>query len=281
MGLSSSAATVMDVIRSRVDPRSPSFRRNREDMLALLAEIEAQLALARAGGGERSVARHRERGKLTIRERIELLLDRDAPFLELSPLAGWGTDFSVGGGFVSGIGVVSGVECVICGHDPTVLGGAITAISLKKINRALEISRQNRLPYLQLVESAGGDLRRSTEDPEAEMRRQLTHFAESGRLFHDITCLSGERIPTVSVVFGSSTAGGAYQPGMSDYNIFIRGRSRVYLGARRSSRWPRARTQTTRSWAAARCTRPPRGWPTTWPTTSPARSAWLATSSLT
>jgi acetyl-CoA carboxylase carboxyltransferase component len=224
------ARTDMDVVRSRVDTGSEGFRRNRQDMLALLAEVEAQLALARAGGGERSVARHRERGKLLIRERIELLLDRDAPFLELSPLAGWGTDFSVGGGFVSGIGVVSGVECVVCGHDPTVLGGAITAVSLKKINRALEISRLNRLPYVQFVESAGGDLRRGTEDPDAEMRRQLTHFAESGRLFHDITCLSGERIPTVSVVFGSSTAGGAYQPGMSDYNIFIRNRSRVYLG---------------------------------------------------
>jgi acetyl-CoA carboxylase carboxyltransferase component len=220
----------MDVFRSRLDTASEGFRKNREDMLALLAEVETQLALARAGGGERSVARHRERGKLLIRERIELLLDRDAPFLELSPLAGWGTEFSVGGGFVSGIGVVSGVECMVCGHDPTVLGGAITAVSLKKINRALEISRQNRLPYLQFVESAGGDLRRGTEDAEAAMRRQLTHFAESGRLFHDITCLSGERIPTVSVVFGSSTAGGAYQPGMSDYNIFIRGRSRVYLG---------------------------------------------------
>ena len=136
----------MDVVRSRVDTGSERFRRNRQDMLALLAEVEAQLALARAGGGERSVARHRERGKLLIRERIELLLDRDAPFLELSPLAGWGTDFTVGGGFVSGIGVVSGVECVVCGHDPTVLGGAITAVSLKKINRALEISRLNRLP---------------------------------------------------------------------------------------------------------------------------------------
>jgi len=220
----------MDVIRTRIDPKSESFRRNRQHMLALLAEVEAQLALARAGGGERSVARHRERGKLLIRERIERLLDRDAPFLELSPLAGWGTEFSVGGGFVSGLGVVSDVECIICGHDPTVLGGAITAVSLKKINRALEISRVNRLPYIQLVESAGGDLRRGTEDPDAEMRRQLTHFAESGRLFHDITCLSGEGIPTVSVVFGSSTAGGAYQPGMSDYNIFIRNRSRVYLG---------------------------------------------------
>jgi acetyl-CoA carboxylase carboxyltransferase component len=220
----------MGVFRSRIDTRSESFQNNRRDMQALLAEVDAQLALARAGGGERSVARHRERGKLLIRERIELLLDRDAPFLELSPLAGWGTEFAVGGGFVSGVGVVSGVECVVCGHDPTVLGGAITAISLKKINRALEISRVNRLPYVQFVESAGGDLRRGTEDPGAEMRRQLTHFAESGRLFHDITCLSGERIPTVSVVFGSSTAGGAYQPGMSDHNVFIRDRSRVYLG---------------------------------------------------
>src|SRR5262249_57033357 len=138
------------------------------------------------------------------------------PVLEVGPLAGWGTDFAVGGGFVSGVGVVSGVECVICGHDPTVVGGAITAVSLKKINRALEISRQNRLPYIQFVESAGGDLRRGTEDAEAAMRRQLTHFAESGRLFHDITCLSGDRIPTVSVVFRSSTAGGAYQPRRSD-----------------------------------------------------------------
>jgi acyl-CoA carboxylase subunit beta len=220
----------MDVFRSRVDPASDSFRKNRNDMLALLAEVEAQLALARSGGGARSVERHRERGKLLVRERVELLLDRDTPFLELSPLAGWGTEFAVGGGFVSGLGVVSGVECVVCGHDPTVMGGAITAVSLRKIERALEISRQNRLPYVQFVESAGGDLRRGTEDPEAEMRRQLVHFAQSGRLFHDITCLSGEGIPTVSVVFGSSTAGGAYQPGMSDYNIFIRGRSKVFLG---------------------------------------------------
>jgi len=220
----------MDVFRSRIDTASESFQKNRRDMLALLAEIEVQQALVRGGGGERSVARHRERGKLVIRDRIELLLDRDAPFLELSPLAGWGTEFTVGGGFVSGVGVVSGVECVVCGHDPTVMGGAITAVSLKKINRALEIARQNRLPYVQMVESAGGDLRRGTEDPVAEMRRQITHFAESGRLFHDITCLSGERIPTVSIVFGSSTAGGAYQPGMSDYNVFVRGRSKVFLG---------------------------------------------------
>lgn len=223
-------AAKMEPWRTRIDTSSETFQSARRDMLGLLATIEEQLAIARAGGGERAVTRHRGRGKLLIRERIELLLDRHTPFLELSPLSGWGTDYTVGGGFVSGIGVVSGVECVVVGNDPTVMGGAITAISGKKIDRALEISRINRLPYVQFVESAGGDLRRAGDDAEAEMRRQMTHFAESGGLFHDITALSAARIPSVSVVFGSSTAGGAYQPGMSDYNIFIRNRSKVFLG---------------------------------------------------
>ena len=221
----------MERWQTSIDPDSESFRTNREAMGALLKDIEEQLELARAGGGERSVERLRSRGKMMVRERLELLLDRDSPFLELSPLAGWGTDFAVGGGFVTGIGVVANVECMIAGNDPTVLGGAITPIVGKKIDRALEISRLNRLPYIQFVESAGADLRpRGGGSPEDEMRRQLGHFAESGRLFHDITELSAMRIPTVSVVFGSSTAGGAYQPGMSDYNIFIRGRSKVFLG---------------------------------------------------
>ena len=220
----------METWQTRIDTNSESFRANREAMTALLQEVEAQLELARAGGGERSVARLRQRGKLLVRERIELLLDRDSPFLELSPLAGYYTDYTVGGGLVTGIGVVSGVECIIAANDPTVLGGAITPVSMKKTDRALEISRINRLPYVQFVESAGADLRRGEESVEAEMRRQLGHFAESGRFFHDITALSAARIPTVSVVFGSSTAGGAYQPGMSDYNIFVRGRSKVFLG---------------------------------------------------
>lgn len=220
----------MPQLGSLIDTSSDVFKNNRMAMLDLLAEIEAQLELARAGGGVRSIERHRGRGKLLIRERIELLLDADAPFLELSPLAGWGTEFAVGAGIVSGIGIVAGVECVVNGHDPTVMGGAITALSNKKLDRCLEIARINRLPYIQFVESAGGDLRRGTGDPVAEMRRNLTHFAESGGLFHDITALSAARIPTVSVVFGSSTAGGAYQPGMSDYNIFIKQRSKVFLG---------------------------------------------------
>ena len=215
---------------TQVDTNSEGFRVNREAMSSLLAELATQLELARAGGGDRSVARLRERGKMLVRERIELLLDRDAPFLELSPLAGYYTDYAVGGGLVTGIGVVSGVECVIAANDPTVLGGAITPVSMKKTDRALEISRINRLPYVQFVESAGADLRRGEDSVEAEMRRSLGHFAESGRFFHDITALSAAGTPTVSLVFGSSTAGGAYQPGMSDYNIFIRGRSKVFLG---------------------------------------------------
>ena len=244
----------MDVFRSRVDTGSAGFRKNREDMLTLVAEVEVQLALARAGGGERSVARHRERGKLPIRERIALLLDPDTPFLEISPLAGWGSDFTVGGGFVSGIGVVSGVECVIFGNDPTVLGGAITAVSLKKMMRALEISRENRMPYVQFVESAGADLRRGTEDTEAAMRRQLTHFAESGRFFYEMTsCRSA--IPTVSVVFGSSTAGGAYQPGMSDYNIVIRNQSKVFLGGPPLVKMATGEDSDDETLGGARCTR--------------------------
>ncbi len=220
----------MSTLATHLDLKSSEYHENRAGMLDLLAEIEEQLALARGGGGQRSVERHRSRGKLLIRERIELLLDRDSPFLELSPLAGYATEFPLGSGMVSGIGVVSGVECVINGHDPTIMGGAITNLSNKKLDRSLEIARINRLPYIQFVESAGGDLRRGGDDPEAEMRRNLNHFAESGRLFHDITELSGMRIPTVSVVCGSSTAGGAYQPGLSDYNIFIRERSKVFLG---------------------------------------------------
>ncbi len=221
------------LLPTAVDVHGEGFRANREQMLGLLAQIERLLAQAAAGGGERAAQRHRGRGKLLIRERIALLLDPDTPFLELSPLAGYQTDYALGGGMVLGIGVVSGTECVIVGNDPTDLGGAMTAISIRKLMRALEIARDNRMPYLQFVESAGGDLRggmSAGEDPAVMMRRNLTHFAETGRMFHDITQLSALGVPTISVVFGSSTAGGAYQPGLSDYNIFVRGGAKVFLG---------------------------------------------------
>jgi len=220
------------VLPTAVDPRDAAFLANSGQMLGLLAEIGRLLEQASLGGGEKAIERHRGRGKMTVKERIALLLDPDTPFLELSPLAGYQTNYAVGGGMVLGIGVVEGTECVIVGNDPTDLGGAMTAVSIRKLMRALEVARDNRMPYIQFVESAGGDLRglSSGDDPAAVMRRNLSHFAESGRMFHDITELSALGIPTMSVVFGSSTAGGAYQPGMSDYNIFVRGHAKVFLG---------------------------------------------------
>jgi len=206
------------VLETRVDPRSEAYRANHAAMAEQIRYLGEQLALARAGGGERYVARHRARGRLMVRERVELLLDRDAPFLELSPLAGWGTEYALGGSVVTGVGVVSGVECVIIGSDPTVRGGSINPITLEKTFRAMEISRQNRLPLIHLTESGGADL------PE-----QARIFVRGGRTFYNITRLSAERVPTVCLVFGSSTAGGAYVPGMSDYVVMVRGQARVFL----------------------------------------------------
>ncbi|WP_372442765.1 acyl-CoA carboxylase subunit beta [Streptomyces pactum] len=188
-------------------------------MLARLAEVEAAHAQALAGGGEKYLARHRRRGKLPARDRIELLLDPDTPFLELSPLAAWGTDHPVGASLVTGIGVVEGVECVITANDPTVRGGASNPWTLRKSLRADEIARANRLPLISLVESGGADL-----------TGQKDIFIPGGALFRDLTRLSAAGIPTIAVVFGNSTAGGAYVPGMSDHVIMVKERSKVFLG---------------------------------------------------
>ena len=222
----------MAVLESRLDIRSDAYRENRERMLAALAQLDELYEEASQGGGPEAMARLRSRDKMPLRERINLVLDRDSPFLEISPLAAWRSNYAVGSGFIVGIGVIENTECVILGHDPSVRAGAFNQFNSKKLMRGLEIARENRLPYVQFVESAGADLRGEggRSDPEASIRREITHFAESGRLFYEITELSKLRIPTISVVFGASTAGGAYQPGMSDYNIFIKGQSRVALG---------------------------------------------------
>ena len=148
----------MSVLTSHVDLNDETYRANRAAQLALLDELGQQLEQANAGGGERYQQRHRDRGRLLARERIELLVDPDSPFLELSALAAWGTEFAVGASIVTGIGVISGVECVIIAHDPTVRGGAMNPYSLRKTLRALEIARVNRLPVVNLVESGGADL---------------------------------------------------------------------------------------------------------------------------
>jgi acyl-CoA carboxylase subunit beta len=207
------------VLTSHLDLADPACRANRAAQLALIDQLNAQLELAIAGGGERYQQRHRQRGKLLARERIELLLDPDSPFLELSTLAAWGTPFTVGASVVTGIGVVSGVECVIVAHDPTVRGGAMNPYSLKKGLRALEIARTNRLPVVNLVESGGADL-----------PTQADLFVPGGRTFHDLTELSACGVPTVALVFGNSTAGGAYVPGMCDYSVLVDRQAKVFLG---------------------------------------------------
>ena len=154
-----------------------------------------------------------------MRERIELLLDQDSPFLELSPLAAWGSEFHVGAVIVTGVGVVEGVECVIIAHDPTVRGGSMNPYTLKKNLRALEIARVNRLPVVYLVESGGADL-----------PTQGDLFVPAGQIFRDLTLLSALAIPTIALVFGNSTAGGAYVPGMCDYSVLVDQHAKVFLG---------------------------------------------------
>ncbi len=212
---------------SGVDPSSEQFVRNRADVLEQLAVIDELLDQAEAGGGPDRMARLRARGKLPIRERIANVLDPDSPFLEISPLAAYESDYTIGGGMVVGIGVIAGTECVIMGNDPSVLGGALTPYAAKKWARALEIARDNRMPYVSFVESAGADLR--IDGDGGGRRANLLHFAETGRFFYDLIELSKLRIPTVCVTFGSSTAGGAYQPGLSDYNIVVKEQSKIFL----------------------------------------------------
>ncbi|WP_243725455.1 acyl-CoA carboxylase subunit beta [Actinomadura rubrisoli] len=188
-------------------------------MLEKLAALDAEHAKALEGGGEKYVTRHRRRGKLPARERIELLLDPDSPFLELSPLAAWGSDFPVGASVVTGIGVVEGVECLIVANDPTVRGGSSNPWTVKKSFRASDIALENRLPVINLVESGGADL-----------PTQKEIFIPGGRMFRDLTRLSAAGIPTVALVFGNSTAGGAYIPGMCDHVVMVKGRAKVFLG---------------------------------------------------
>ena len=213
-------------LASTLDTSSESFKKNRADMLEQLGVIDELLDEAEAGGGEKAMERMRSRGKLPVRERIANVLDPDSPFLEISALAGYNSDYTIGGGMVVGIGVIAGTECLIMANDPSVLGGALTLYSAKKWMRALEIARDNQIPYVSFVESAGADLRVGSG---GGGRMQTGHFAESGRFFYDLIELSKMRVPTVSVVFGSSTAGGAYQPGLSDYNILVKDQSKIFL----------------------------------------------------
>jgi acetyl-CoA carboxylase carboxyltransferase component len=198
------------VLDTALDPRHPAYLERRGTTLERLVRLEAALDQARAGGGEKAVTRHHARGKLLPRERVEMLLDQDSPFLELSPVAAWGTEVPAGAGVVTGLGVVEGVECVLVANDPTIAAGAVNAYALTKIRRAARISALNRLPLVTLVESAAEDA------PEA---------APGGGIARDLSRLAAERVPTVCVVFGATSGDAAYLPALSDYTIMVRGHS--------------------------------------------------------
>lgn len=208
----------MTVLQSTLDPNASAYDEAAATMSGKLDEINAELAKALAGGGPKYVDRHHARGKLTPRERIELLVDPDSPFLELSPLAAYGSNFQIGASLVTGIGAVCGVECMIVANDPTVKGGTSNPWTLRKILRANQIAFENRLPVISLVESGGADL-----------PTQKEIFIPGGQMFRDLTRLSAAGIPTIALVFGNSTAGGAYVPGMSDHVVMIKERSKVFL----------------------------------------------------
>lgn len=209
----------MQVLPTRLDNRSEDYKANRMAMEQKLAEFQELQDQARLGGGEKYIERHRARGKLLARERIELLVDRDSPFLELSTLAAWGSDKPLGANVVTGIGVINGVECAVLANDPTSQAGVFNRFTLAKSLRIMDIAMENRLPLINLVESGGADL-----PDQAEV------FLVGGKWFRNLTRLSKAGIPTVALVFGSSTAGGAYFPAMCDYAVMVKEQAKVFLG---------------------------------------------------
>ena len=214
----------MVVLPSHIDPDQDTFKANRDRMRELVGQLRDRVEAASRGGGPEYLQRHRSQGKLPVRERVDRLLDRGSPFLELSPLAAY--DLYEGdapaAGLVTGIGRVSGREVLIVANDATVKGGTYYPITVKKHLRAQEIARENRLPCIYLVDSGGAFL-----PLQAEVFPDRDHF---GRIFFNQARMSAERIPQIAVVMGSCTAGGAYVPAMSDQTIIVKGTGTIFLG---------------------------------------------------
>jgi len=212
------------VLGTRIERDSDEYTHRRERMEELVAELRERTAQVSRGGGERAVERHRARGKLTARERVDRLIDPGGAFLELSALAAWDLydGAAPGAGIVTGIGVVEGRECVIVANDATVKGGSYFPLTVKKHLRAQEIAEQNHLPCLYLVDSGGAFL--PLQD---EVFPDRDHF---GRIFFNQARMSALGIPQVAVVMGSCTAGGAYVPAMSDKTVIVRGTGTIFIG---------------------------------------------------
>src|SRR3954465_13882701 len=213
----------MALLQSQID-RTGDFDRRRERLEALVEELRSRTAQVAAGGGERAVERHRSRGKLLARERIDLLVDPGTAFLELNALAAWDVygGEAPSAGVVTGIGVVEGRECVIVANDATVKGGSYFPLTVKKHLRAQEVAEQNELPCIYLVDSGGAFL-----PLQAEVFPDRDHF---GRIFFNQARMSAKGIPQIAAVMGSCTAGGAYVPAMSDETIIVKGTGTIFIG---------------------------------------------------
>src|ERR687886_475559 len=214
----------MAVLTSQVDRAADDYARRAERMAALVAELRERTAQVARGGGEKAVERHRGRGKLTARERVDRLVDPDTAFLELNALAAWELydGAAPAAGVVTGIGVVEGQECVVVANDATVKGGSYFPLTVKKHLRAQEVAAQNRLPCIYLVDSGGAFL-----PLQADVFPDRDHF---GRIFFNQARLSAKGIPQIASVMGSCTAGGAYVPAMSDETVIVRGTGTIFLG---------------------------------------------------
>jgi 3-methylcrotonyl-CoA carboxylase beta subunit len=219
----------MPVLASKLNPRADDFKANAAAMRTLVDDLNTQLAQIARGGGEAARAKHTGRGKLLPRERVEMLLDPDTPFLEVAPLAALhmykersGNDAAPGAGLIAGIGRVNGVECLVVCNDATVKGGTYFPMTVKKHLRAQEIAIQNRLPCIYLVDSGGANL--PNQD---DVFPDRDHF---GRIFYNQAQMSAQGIPQIAVVMGSCTAGGAYMPAMSDESIIVKNQGTIFLG---------------------------------------------------
>jgi len=214
----------MVVLESRIDPSDQIFTTNRDRMQQLVDQLRQRLTAVRQGGGEKYLQRHRDQGKLPVRERIDLLLDRGSPFLELSPLAAYDMydNDAPSAGLVTGLGRVSNREVLIVANDATVKGGTYYPMTVKKHVRAQQIALDNRLPCVYLVDSGGAFL-----PLQAEVFPDRDDF---GRIFFNQARMSAERIPQIAAVMGSCTAGGAYVPAMSDETIIVKGTGTIFLG---------------------------------------------------
>ena len=214
----------MGILESRIDRNNSEFQENTYYFQQLLEQLNQRIQQVQQGGGAEAIARHRKRNKLLARERVQLLCDPQTPFLELSPLAAWDMydNDAPSAGIVTGIGVVEGQECIIIANDATVKGGTYYPMTVKKHLRAQEIAEQNHLPCIYLVDSGGAFL-----PLQADVFPDREHF---GRVFYNQARMSSQRIPQIAAVMGSSTAGGAYVPAMSDESVIVRGNGTIFLG---------------------------------------------------